>query len=78
MNKRLTATNLRAELFKTLDRVAATGETVEVVRPAGTVRIVAAVPGNRLSRLVAHPGTVIGDAADLARLDWAGVWQPTL
>lgn len=78
MNKPLTATNLRAELFKTLDHVATTGEPVEVIRPAGTVRIVAAASGSRLARLAPHPGTITGDAADLAQVSWADAWQPTL
>jgi len=78
MTKSVTATALRAELFKTLDRVATTGESVEVARPGGTVRLVATASGSRLSRLVAHPNTVTGDAADLASLGWANTWQPTI
>lgn len=72
----LTATHLRAELFKTLDRVVATGEVVEVSRPGGTVRIVAATSGSRLARLVPHPGTIVGDAAELASLSWESEWRP--
>ena len=75
---RVTATNLRAELFKTLDRVVATGEPVEVERPGGWVRLVAASPVGRLSRLRAHPGCIVGDAAELASLSWPDVWQPIL
>ena len=75
---RVTATNLRAELFRTLDRVIATGEPVEVERPGGWVRLVAAAPAGRLSRLRAHPGCIVGDAAELASLSWPDVWQPTL
>lgn len=78
MGKRLTATHLRAELFKTLDRVATTGESVEVARPGGMVRIVAATSGSRLARLAPHPGTITGDAADLAHLGWTDAWQATL
>ncbi|MBI4741052.1 MAG: type II toxin-antitoxin system prevent-host-death family antitoxin [Betaproteobacteria bacterium] len=78
MSQSLTATHLRAELFKTLDRVATTGEPIEVTRPAGKVRIVAAASGNRLARLVPHPGTVTGDAADLANRGWESAWQPVL
>ncbi len=76
MNKPLSATHLRAELFKTLDRVAATGEPVEVARPAGTVRIVASSPGSRLARLRPHSGAIVGDAADLAQVGWANAWRP--
>jgi len=62
--KRLPATRLRAELFRTLDEVIATGEAVEVRRSAGTVRLV--------------PSTGVRDAADLAGLTWPEVWPPTL
>jgi len=75
---RVTPTNLRAELFKTLDRVVSTGEPVEVERPGGLVRLVAAAPAGRLARLQPHPGCIVGDAADLASLSWPDVWQPAL
>lgn len=76
--KSLPATRLRAELFRTLDEVIATGEAVEVRRPGGTVRLVPATGDNRLTRLRPHPDCVVGDAADLAELTWPDVWQPTL
>lgn len=75
---RLTATHLRAELFKTLDQVIATGEPFEVERPGGRVRLVPAAPSGRLARLRPHPGRVDGDAAELASLSWPDLWQPTL
>lgn len=78
MPTQLSATHLRADLFKTLDRVAATGEPVEIVRPGGTVRIVAADSGKRLARLTPHPGTIIGSVDALADLNWADTWQPQL
>lgn len=71
-----TATQLRAELFKTLDRVVATGEPVEIQRPGGAIRIVAARAGSRLARLRAHPGTIVGDAEALACQGWEDTWQP--
>lgn len=77
----LTATHLRTELFKTLDRVVATGETIEVQRPGGKVRIVAAEDmgtGSRLARLQRHPGTIVGDADSLAGLSWDETWKPTI
>lgn len=75
---RLTATHLRAELFKTLDQVISTGEPVEVERPGGRVRLVPAAPSGRLARLRPHPGCIVGEADELASLSWPDVWQPTL
>ncbi len=76
MPHRMSATRLRSELFKTLDRVVAKGETVEIERPGGAVRIVPAASGNRLARLSLHPGTVAGNPEDLANLSWEDAWQP--
>ncbi len=71
-----TATQLRADLFKTLDRVVSTGEPVEIQRPGGTVRIIAARTGSRLAQLRAHPGTIVGDAKTLISQGWENEWQP--
>jgi hypothetical protein len=77
MTIQLTATQLRANLFRTLDQVAATGEAISIERPAGTLRIVPAHT-SRLGALKPHPGIITGDAADLAELSWEGSWQPTI
>lgn len=81
MPTQLTATRLRAELFKTLDRVVTTGEAVEVQRPGGKVCIAPAAGadlGGRLARLQPHPGTIVGDADSLAGLSWEDAWKPTI
>ena len=78
MQTRLTATRLRAELFSTLDHVAATGETVEIQRPSGSVRIVRNTVTQRLDALKPHPGIITGDADALANLSWEQTWKPTL
>lgn len=78
MTTQLTATHLRTKLFKTLDQVIATGEAVEIRRPGGWVRLQASTSGNRLARLRPHPGTVVGDAHNLADQSWADTWHPTL
>ncbi len=78
MQRRLTATRLRSELFSTLDLVANTGESVEIQRPGGLVRIVCDNSARRLATLQPHPRTINGDADDLASLSWEQTWQPTL
>lgn len=78
MQTRLTATRLRAELFSTLDHVAATGETVEIQRPGGLVRIVRDTPSQRLADLKTHPGTINGNPDELADLSWEQDWKPLL
>ena len=76
MPTHITATHLRASLFRTLDQVLTSGEPVEVSRPGGTVRIMPAERGSRLARLSCHPGTIVGDALDLPAVSWEGDWQP--
>ncbi len=61
-----------------IDRVAATGEVVEIQRPAGRVRISRAGDASRLGRLHPHPDAVEGDPADLAELSWADDWRPVV
>ncbi|PIX03856.1 MAG: type II toxin-antitoxin system Phd/YefM family antitoxin [Gallionellales bacterium CG_4_8_14_3_um_filter_54_18] len=74
----LTATRLRAELFSTLDHILDTGEAVEVKRPKGSVRIVRNPSTQRLASLKPHPGTINGNADDLANLSWEQEWKPSL
>lgn len=78
MPTRLTATRLRAELFRTLDQVLATGDPVEIQRPRGSVRIVRDTSTQRLAGLTPHPGTINGNADDLAQLSWEQDWNPML
>jgi hypothetical protein len=70
MPTRLTATRLQAELLSTLDHVLATGDPVEIERPGGSVRIVRDIFTRRLVDLTPHPGTINGNADDLANLSW--------
>jgi hypothetical protein len=78
MSTRLTVTRLRTELFHTLDHVLATGDPVEIQRPAGSVRIVRDTSAQRLAGLTPHPGTINGNADDLAKPSWKQYWKPTL
>lgn len=78
MPTRLTATRLRAELFSTLDHVLATGNSVEVKRPNGSVRIIRERASLRLAALTPHPGTINGNPDDLPSQSWDSEWQPVL
>lgn len=74
----LTATRLRSELFSTLDHVLATGESVEIKRPSGSVLIIRDASTQRLASLKPHPDTINGNAEELASLSWEHAWKPTL
>jgi len=74
----MTATELRSNLYRTLDRVLETGEPVEILRNGRVVQIVPVAQARvlRLEALVGHPGALAGDPDDLVHLDWSGEWQP--
>lgn len=79
---KVTATKLRSELYQILDRVLATGESVEVTRAEGTVVIKPLLsekrsrPGKRKPK--PNPNLVVGDPDDLIHFDWVSHWKPRL
>ncbi len=76
---KLAATRLRAELYRVIDHVLETGETVEVERPRGTVVLKPAEPKPRAKsrrRAGKNPRLVVGDPDDLVQFDWSKHWKP--
>lgn len=76
--RRLTASTLRANIYRILDQVAETGVPVEVVRGGKRLKIVPAdepVP-SRLDRLKRRPKAIVGDPAALVHIDWSKEWKP--
>lgn len=71
----ITPTKLRANLYKIIDRVIATGNPVEIERHGHIVKIIAEAPKSKLSNLTKHPGTIKGDPEDLVHLDWYHEWS---
>lgn len=72
----VTASQLRANIFKLLDKVLETGQPLEIVRKGQVLRIVPAEPPSRLDRLVRRDEFINGDPGDLVQLDWSGEWKP--
>lgn len=76
----LTPSQLRADVYRVLDEVLATGVPAEVLRNGRILRIVAdpsPVPrGSKIENLCPHPGFVIGDPDDLVHIDWSVEWRP--
>jgi len=75
---RVSPSELRANIYRLLDQVLETGVPLEIDRNGRLLRIVPDEPVDRLSRLVPHPGTIVGDPEDLVSLDWSGCWTPDL
>jgi len=63
---RLTASGFRKDVYKILDGVVETGESVEVEHKGRTLRVVLTPPSDLIN----------GDPRDLAEMDWAKEWNP--
>lgn len=72
----LSASQLRANIYKLLDRVIEKGEAIEIRRRGKLVRIVADRPSSKLSRLIKRPNTIKGNPDELIHLDWSKEWLP--
>lgn len=75
MIEHLTPSRLRANLYRILDRVLATGEPVEIERKGHRLRIVAE-SGRKLDALRPHPDYLPGDPEELVHVDWSDQWRP--
>lgn len=78
MQRKLTATRLRANLYRVLDEVIETGQAVEVERHGRIVRIEAVALDDVLERLEPHPDYIAGDPDSLVDVNWSGEWNPHL
>lgn len=79
---KVTATKLRSELYRILDQVLETGESVEVTRAKGTVVIKPSLSQRRLRPARKRPkpnaNLVVGDPDELIHFDWVSHWKPRL
>ena len=72
----ISASELRRNVYRVLDRVADTGQPVEIVRRGRRLRIVPVEPASKLSRLVSRPSFLRVDPEDIVHLDWSDEWRP--
>jgi hypothetical protein len=72
----MSASRLRADIYRVLDEVLRTGQPVEVERAGRRLRIVPVERPSRLDSLEPHPEAVVGDPADLVDIDWSNEWRP--
>ena len=75
MSERLSPTKLRADLYRVLDHVIASGETVEVERNGRLIRISADQPP-KLALLEPHPEYLKVPKEDVVHIDWSSEWRP--
>ena len=74
--RRVTATELRTNMYKLLDEVLATGAPLVIERRGQILRIVPEAPASKLDQLVRRRNFVSGDPDDLVHLDWSAEWRP--
>jgi hypothetical protein len=79
MGKRLTASQLRQNIYRILDEVIETGRPVEIERKGTVVRIEMERQAKSIfEALTPHPGSIVGDSEDLVHIDWSQEWKPDL
>ena len=74
---KMTATQLRANLFQSLDYVIDTGNPIEIERKGQLIIITTKKQKNRLANLVSR-NIVKGNDEDLVSMDWSKEWNDDL
>ncbi len=72
----ITASKLRADVYRLLDEVLETGQPLEIERNGKTLVI---APKEKLSfwdRLPRREGFIVGDPDELIHVDWSSEWNP--
>ncbi len=72
----VTASQLRADVYRILDRALESGEVVEIERRGQVLRLVPPQVRTWLDRLPRHDGAVRGDPEALVHVDWSDQWAP--
>ncbi len=72
----ITITELRANLYRLLDRIIDEGTPLEVQRRGRTVLITASARTSKFDALVKRPDVIRGDPDELIHHDWSGEWNP--
>ena len=74
----VSASALRADIYRLLDRVIETGEPLEIDRNGVILRVVGPMRTSWLDRLPRRDDVIVGDPEDLVDTDWSGEWSPEL
>ena len=74
----VTASQLRADIYRLLDHVIETGEAIEIDRRGRRLQIVAVVDPapSRLAAVRPVADLIVGDPDDLVHIDWSVEWRP--
>lgn len=72
----VTASQLRANIYKLLDEALETGRPIEVERKGKILKIMPPEQTSKLGRLPQRSGFIRGDADELVHMDWSSEWKP--
>lgn len=72
----ISASKLRANVYRLLDEVLDTGRPLEIERNGKTLVITPKVQESFWDRLPRRDGAIIGDPDELIHIDWSSEWNP--
>lgn len=72
----ITASALRANVYRLLDEVLETGQPLEIERKGKIVVIAPQEERSVWDRLPRREGTIVGDPDELIHMDWSSEWNP--
>jgi len=72
----LSASKLRANVYRLLDEVLETGKPLEIERNGRTLLITPKEKESIWNRLPRREGAIIGDPDELIHMDWSSEWNP--
>lgn len=72
----ISATNLRANVYRLLDEVLDTGRPLEIERSGKILTITPKEGASVWDRLPRREGAILGDPEELIHIDWSSEWNP--
>jgi hypothetical protein len=72
----ITASKLRADIYRMLDEVLETGQPLEIERNGKTLVISPKEEQSIWDRLPRREGFIVGDPDELIHMDWSSEWNP--
>lgn len=72
----LSASKLRANVYRLLDEVLETGKPLEIERNGKTLVIAPKKRESIWERLPRREGYIVGDPDELIHIDWSSEWNP--
>jgi prevent-host-death family protein len=72
----ITASTLRANVYRLLDEVLESGRPLEIERKGKIVVIAPKEEQSIWDRLPRREGAIVGDPDELVHMDWSSEWNP--